>query len=314
MVLVQEKHIETMVQDFKAESIANTLWAYATAMRQPGEAILDVLHQSEEIISFDVRDVADALWALAVFSINCPNSFKPGHWLGVEQIGRRAEDLAGRLDSTALMETLWALAMLRFDPKSGVVVAMERQIEVLATELHAPDIARSLWALAILGYTPREKLVSALVRRSRAIRASFSAQDIADTLSVASFLSLTRPDVAFRFVSALNVSHAALAPYVQLHVDALCLLANDLSTEGLWSPGPGWDSGDVGSESRAPVGAEASAAPLGPDPESVGVTAPPILSEGVLALITKQAVHDIEAFGPQPQQTWTPMQLRCPYA
>ena len=192
LVLVQEKHIDSMIQDFKAESIANTLWAYATAMRHPGERILDVLRQSEKIVgSFDVRDVADALWALAVFSINCPNSFKPGHWLGVEQIGRRAEDLAGRLDSTALMETLWALAMLRFDPKSGVVVAMERQIEVLATELHAP---------------------------------------------------------------------------------------------------------------------------LGPDPESVGVTAPPILSEGVLALITKQAVHDIEAFGPRPQQTWTPMQLRCPYA
>ena len=284
MVLVQEKHIDSMIQDFKAESIANTLWAYATAMRHPGERILDVLRQSEKIVgSFDVRDVADALWALAVFSINCPNSFKPGHWRGVEQIGRRAEDLAGRLDRTALMETLWALAMLRFDPKSGVVVAMEQQIEALATELQAPDIARSLWALAILGYTPREKLVSALVRRSRVIRASFSAQDVADTLSIASFLSLTRPDVAFRFVSALSMSYAALAPYVQLHVDALCLLADDLSTLGL-------------------------------DPESVGVPASPILSEGVLALITKQAVHDIEAFGPRPQQMWTPMQLRCPYA
>ena len=95
-MLVQEKHIDSMIQDFKAESIANTLWAYATAMRHPGERILDVLRQSEKIVgSFDVRDVADALWALAVFSINCPNSFKPGHWRGVEQIGRRAEDLAG---------------------------------------------------------------------------------------------------------------------------------------------------------------------------------------------------------------------------
>ena len=56
---------------FSAQGVTNTLWAYATMRREPGEGLMRALEWRAEALAgtFNAQNVANTLWAACVFSL-----------------------------------------------------------------------------------------------------------------------------------------------------------------------------------------------------------------------------------------------------
>ncbi len=62
-----EGRAEALAGSFKAQEVANTLWAYATMGREPGAGVMRGLEGRAEALAgtFNAQDVANTLWAYA---------------------------------------------------------------------------------------------------------------------------------------------------------------------------------------------------------------------------------------------------------
>ena len=56
-----------LAKECTSQAVANTLWAYATMGRRPGEQVLGALEARVEEVAnvFNSQDVANTLWAYA---------------------------------------------------------------------------------------------------------------------------------------------------------------------------------------------------------------------------------------------------------
>jgi hypothetical protein len=56
-----------VVWEYTAKHVANTLWAYATMRREPGERVMGLLLARSELISagFCSQDIVDTQWAVS---------------------------------------------------------------------------------------------------------------------------------------------------------------------------------------------------------------------------------------------------------
>jgi hypothetical protein len=68
-----EGRAEALAGTFKAQEVANTLWAYATMGREPGAGVMRGLEGRAEALAgtFNAQNVANTLWAACVFSLLC---------------------------------------------------------------------------------------------------------------------------------------------------------------------------------------------------------------------------------------------------
>ena len=60
-----EGRAESLAGTFKAQGVANTLWAYATMGREPGAGVMRGLEGRAESLAgtFNAQHVANTLWA-----------------------------------------------------------------------------------------------------------------------------------------------------------------------------------------------------------------------------------------------------------
>jgi len=58
--------VGAVAREFSAQGMANTLWAYATMGREPGERVMGLLDAHAEFISanFSSQDIVDTRWAV----------------------------------------------------------------------------------------------------------------------------------------------------------------------------------------------------------------------------------------------------------
>jgi hypothetical protein len=86
--------------EFNSRDVENTLWAYATMVRKPGERMMGQLEGRVEAISgeFNSRDVANTLWAYATMRR------KPGERM-MGQLEGRAEAISGEFNSQDVENT-----------------------------------------------------------------------------------------------------------------------------------------------------------------------------------------------------------------
>jgi hypothetical protein len=84
-----ERRAEATAGDFNSQEVANTVWAYATMGRKPGERLMVQLERRAEVISEDFypQGIANTLWAYATMGR------KPGELL-MGQLERRAEAIS----------------------------------------------------------------------------------------------------------------------------------------------------------------------------------------------------------------------------
>ena len=63
-----EAQAEANAASFNAQNVANTLWAYATMSRKPGERLMNALEERAQAVaaSFTTQEVSNTLWAYAV--------------------------------------------------------------------------------------------------------------------------------------------------------------------------------------------------------------------------------------------------------
>jgi hypothetical protein len=68
-----EGRAEALAGTFKAQNVANTLWAYATMRRAPGAGLMKALEGRAEALAgtFNAQDVTNTLWSARVFSVLC---------------------------------------------------------------------------------------------------------------------------------------------------------------------------------------------------------------------------------------------------
>ena len=66
--------LETKIDDFDPQHVANTLWAYATLGLAPSASVMDKLSSAVERLArdFDPQGVANTLWALCVLQMEPP--------------------------------------------------------------------------------------------------------------------------------------------------------------------------------------------------------------------------------------------------
>jgi hypothetical protein len=64
-----ERRAEAISGEFNSQHVANTLWAYATMGRKPGEGMMGQLERRAEAISgeFNSQEVANTLWSMCFF-------------------------------------------------------------------------------------------------------------------------------------------------------------------------------------------------------------------------------------------------------
>ena len=69
-----EGRAEAVAGSFKAQHVANTLWAYATMGREPGEGMMRALELQVEAVAgtFNAQDVANTLWRRVCFVFFAP--------------------------------------------------------------------------------------------------------------------------------------------------------------------------------------------------------------------------------------------------
>jgi uncharacterized alpha-E superfamily protein len=98
---------EEISGEFNLEESTNTLSAFATMGRKPGEQLMGQLEGRAEAISgeFNSQDVANTLWAFATIGR------KPGEQL-MGQLERRAEAISGEFNLQDVANTLWAFATM----------------------------------------------------------------------------------------------------------------------------------------------------------------------------------------------------------
>jgi hypothetical protein len=67
LLLALERRAEAISGEFNSQDVANTLWAYATMGRKPGERLMGQLGRRVDAISGELnsQDVANTLWAYA---------------------------------------------------------------------------------------------------------------------------------------------------------------------------------------------------------------------------------------------------------
>jgi hypothetical protein len=96
-----ERRAESVAGEFKPQEVSNTLWAYATMGRKPGERLMGLLERRAEVISedFNSQNVANTLWAYATMGR------KPGERL-VGLLERRAETIVGEFQVAGVAQML----------------------------------------------------------------------------------------------------------------------------------------------------------------------------------------------------------------
>jgi hypothetical protein len=64
-----EGRAEAISGEFNSQAVANTLWAFATMGRKPGERLMGKLEGRAEAISgeFNMQHVANTLWSMCFF-------------------------------------------------------------------------------------------------------------------------------------------------------------------------------------------------------------------------------------------------------
>jgi uncharacterized alpha-E superfamily protein len=67
LLLELERRAEAISGEFNSQNVANTLWAFATMGKKPGERMMGQLERRAEAISgeFTAQEVANTLWAFA---------------------------------------------------------------------------------------------------------------------------------------------------------------------------------------------------------------------------------------------------------
>jgi hypothetical protein len=98
-----EGRAEALAGTFKAQEVANILWAYATMGREPGKGLMTELEGRLEALAgtFIAQEVANTLWAYATMGQ------EPGKGL-MRLLEGRAEALAGTFKAHDVANTLWA--------------------------------------------------------------------------------------------------------------------------------------------------------------------------------------------------------------
>jgi hypothetical protein len=71
-----EERAEAISGEFTSQEFANTLWAYATMSRKPGQRIMEKLEGRAEVMSgeFTSQGIANMLWAISFFWISSRDS------------------------------------------------------------------------------------------------------------------------------------------------------------------------------------------------------------------------------------------------
>jgi endonuclease/exonuclease/phosphatase family metal-dependent hydrolase len=164
-----ERRAEVMAGDFNSQGIANTLWAYATMGRKPGELLMGQLERRAEVIAGDFNSMG--------------------------QLERRAEVIAGDFNSQGIVNTLWAYATMGRKPGELLMGHLERRAEVIAGDFNSQEIATTLWAYATTGRKPGEKLMGLLEGRAEAIAGEFKVAGVTEMLVWFRFTG--RPCLAF---------------------------------------------------------------------------------------------------------------------
>jgi hypothetical protein len=94
--------------EFNSQEVANTLWAFATMGRKPGERMMGLLEGRAEVMSgdFNSQNVANTLWAFWTLGT------KPGERM-MGLLEQRAEVISVDFNSQEVAITLWSMCFLR---------------------------------------------------------------------------------------------------------------------------------------------------------------------------------------------------------
>ena len=104
---------------FRSQSIANLLWAFATLGMEPSEALVRAMSRRATLISveFKSQEIANFFWAFATLRLPADTEL-------LDCMSKRAVSVSGDFSSQATASLLWALATLdvlvkfRFDSDS----------------------------------------------------------------------------------------------------------------------------------------------------------------------------------------------------
>ena len=168
-----EQQAEAVAGTFNVQELANTMWAYATKGREPGEGVMRELEGRVEAVAgtLNVQELANTLWAYATMGR------EPG--AGVMRVLEgQAEAVAGTFKAQEVAN------MLGREPGAGVMRVLEGQAEAVAGTFKAQEVANMLGrepgagVNATMGREPGAWLMRVLEGRAEAVAGTFNSQNV----------------------------------------------------------------------------------------------------------------------------------------
>ncbi|XRB04278.1 RAP domain-containing protein [Pycnococcus provasolii] len=177
MVHYLSDQVPRVVDDFNPQTLANTVWAWATMRHQPSSNTLAALERRMLacVDDFDPQDVTNTLWAWATMG------HQPSDKV-LDALERRMLACVDDFNPQALANTVWAWATMRHQPPAEVLIALERRMLACVDDFNPQDVANTLWAWATMRHQPSADALIALERRMLACVDDFKPQNLTNTL------------------------------------------------------------------------------------------------------------------------------------
>ncbi|DBA96718.1 TPA: hypothetical protein ACH3X1_015560 [Trebouxia sp. C0004] len=165
------KHAER----FSARNIANTLWALAKMMHNPGDAFLNSLgvEAGKKVTDFNAQNHANTVWAFATLGHN------PGTDV-LRVMAKDAEGKVGKFTAQNMSNTLLAYAKLEHHPGHLMEVMAAEALRKLDT-FTPQALSNTVWGFSKLEVV-HEKLLDAVAAIALRKLQSFNGQNIANTV------------------------------------------------------------------------------------------------------------------------------------
>jgi hypothetical protein len=118
-----------VVGECKAQDVANTLWAYATMAREPGERVMDMLERrmGEVVREYKAQDVANTLWAYATMGRGAGER-------AISMMEGRMHAVVRQFDPQGVANTLWASCVL-FERRTDTLVKIAGSLSLCFANL-----------------------------------------------------------------------------------------------------------------------------------------------------------------------------------
>jgi very-short-patch-repair endonuclease len=177
-------------KDFEPQTIANLMWAFATAGVSPDAALVQAMSSAAVSKSKDFKpqEIANLMWASATSGVSPDAAL-------IQAMSSAAVSKSKDFNPQNIANLMWAFATSGVSPDAALIQAMSSAAVSKSKDFNPQNIANLVWAFATSGVSPDVAVVQAMSSAAVSKSKDFDAQAIANLMWAFATAGVS-PDVA----------------------------------------------------------------------------------------------------------------------